>query len=155
MKVVRRGIFETNSSSTHAMTICTKEEHDKWKKGEMYYYEEQLITPEENDKILRNHLLDDLIERDYNKHTITLDDITYECKDWEGMMNKIEELKTPERLNKITPEEIETYRKAHREECPQTYKEYEIFLEYEPYSENYISPSGDKLVIFGYSGYDG
>lgn len=155
MKVIRRGIFETNSSSTHAMTICTEEEYDKWKKGERYYYYEQLITPEENDRILRNCSLNDLIERDYHKYTITLDNVTYECKDWEGMRNKIEELKTPERLNKITPEEIEAYRKVHREKCPQTYEEYGEFLEYESYFENYTSPSGDKLVIFGYSGYDG
>lgn len=33
-KQIRMGVFETNSSMTHALTICTKEEYDKWKNGE-------------------------------------------------------------------------------------------------------------------------
>jgi len=32
-KSIRRGVFETNSSSTHSITICTKEEYDKWFDG--------------------------------------------------------------------------------------------------------------------------
>lgn len=31
-QTIRRGVFETNSSSTHAMTICTKENYTKWLK---------------------------------------------------------------------------------------------------------------------------
>ena len=38
MKVaIRRGVFETNSSSTHSMTIVAKEDFDKWKKGELLF----------------------------------------------------------------------------------------------------------------------
>lgn len=37
MKVtVRQGVFETNSSSTHSLTICTKEDYRRWKDGEVY-----------------------------------------------------------------------------------------------------------------------
>ena len=37
MKVqIRRGVFETNSSSTHNMTICTQNEYNKWINGELY-----------------------------------------------------------------------------------------------------------------------
>lgn len=35
MKQVRIGVFETNSSSTHSMVICTEEEFNKWMKGEV------------------------------------------------------------------------------------------------------------------------
>ena len=31
---IRQGVFETNSSSTHALAICTQEEWDKLKSGE-------------------------------------------------------------------------------------------------------------------------
>lgn len=31
---IRQGVFETNSSSTHALTICTQEEWDKLQSGE-------------------------------------------------------------------------------------------------------------------------
>lgn len=37
MKIqIRRGVFETNSSSTHSITICTQDEYNKWIKGEVY-----------------------------------------------------------------------------------------------------------------------
>jgi hypothetical protein len=31
---IRNNVFETNSSSVHSMTICMKEDFDKWCKGE-------------------------------------------------------------------------------------------------------------------------
>ena len=34
---IRKGIFETNSSMTHSLVICTKEEMDKWENGELLY----------------------------------------------------------------------------------------------------------------------
>ena len=34
---IRRGVFETNSSSTHSLTICTEEEFNKWKNGELLF----------------------------------------------------------------------------------------------------------------------
>lgn len=51
MKIqIRRGVFETNSSSVHTLCLCTSDEYDKWKNGEYVYdyYDEELvpITPE-------------------------------------------------------------------------------------------------------------
>ena len=45
MKQIRRGVFETNSSSTHSICICTKNDYEKWKNGELLYdlWEEQLV----------------------------------------------------------------------------------------------------------------
>lgn len=34
---IRRGVFETNSSSTHSLTLCSGEEYDRWKNGEILY----------------------------------------------------------------------------------------------------------------------
>ena len=36
MKTIRMGTFETNSSSTHSIAICTKEQYEKWVYGELY-----------------------------------------------------------------------------------------------------------------------
>lgn len=36
-KQIRVGVFETNSSMTHALTICTEEEYKKWKSGEVFW----------------------------------------------------------------------------------------------------------------------
>ena len=44
MRQIRIGVFETNSSSTHTLVVCTDEELEKWKKGEIVYnYREGLI----------------------------------------------------------------------------------------------------------------
>lgn len=37
MRQIRRGVFETNSSSVHSITMCTEEDFDKWVNGEFYY----------------------------------------------------------------------------------------------------------------------
>ena len=33
---IRQGVFETNSSSVHSITMCTKNEFDEWKEGKLY-----------------------------------------------------------------------------------------------------------------------
>ena len=38
---IRRGVFETNSSSVHSLTMCSGEEYDKWKNGEVLYWREE------------------------------------------------------------------------------------------------------------------
>lgn len=47
MKVqVRANIFETNSSSTHSITIATQEDYDAWVNGKrLYDVEEDVIIP--------------------------------------------------------------------------------------------------------------
>ena len=48
---IRRGVFETNSSSVHSITMCSEDEYDKWIKGELIYdkYEGKLIQLEDKD----------------------------------------------------------------------------------------------------------
>jgi len=36
-KQIRFGVFETNSSSTHSLTMCSSEDYGKWKKGELIF----------------------------------------------------------------------------------------------------------------------
>lgn len=62
-KQIRFGVFETNSSSTHSLCICTKEEYDKWIEGEYIfdYYNNKLIKkPEGWDEAVEKY--DDAIE---------------------------------------------------------------------------------------------
>jgi hypothetical protein len=35
LRSIRRGVFETNSSSTHSITIVSKKDYDAWERGEM------------------------------------------------------------------------------------------------------------------------
>ena len=95
MKVtIRNGVWETNSSSVHSLTICTKEEYDKWRKGDLWY--------------------------DWGKETITDDPINKWNEDNYGF----------ERFW----EEVEHYE--------------------DTFEEFYTTPSGDEIVVFGYSGHD-
>ena len=49
MRTIRRGVFETNSSSTHSISIVSKAEFDKWGDGELLFerYGEKFYTQEE------------------------------------------------------------------------------------------------------------
>lgn len=43
---VRKGLFETNSSSVHTLVMCGDSDYDKWKNGEMVYdYQEEKLIP--------------------------------------------------------------------------------------------------------------
>ena len=46
MKTMRQGCFETNSSSTHSITMCMESDFLKWKNGEMYWdsWNNKLVT---------------------------------------------------------------------------------------------------------------
>ena len=37
MKQIRLGVFETNSSSTHSLTLCSSEDYERWGKGELLF----------------------------------------------------------------------------------------------------------------------
>lgn len=46
MKIkIRKGVFETNSSSTHSLTLCSEETFDAWKKGDLVLndYESEFV----------------------------------------------------------------------------------------------------------------
>ena len=38
MKQIRRGVFETNSSSVHSLTMCSGEEYQRWENGEVLFW---------------------------------------------------------------------------------------------------------------------
>ena len=48
---IRRGVFETNSSSVHSLTMCTQSDYDRWKDGELIYdyWDNKLISIDELD----------------------------------------------------------------------------------------------------------
>ena len=48
---IRHGVFETNSSSTHSLTICMKSDFDEWVNGKVLFAEDcggkDFVTREE------------------------------------------------------------------------------------------------------------
>lgn len=59
---IRRGVFETNSSSVHSITMCSESEFDKWKNGEVLFWgnrqefatREKIISEMRNERWYRN-----------------------------------------------------------------------------------------------------
>ena len=56
MKIqIRKHVFETNSSSVHSLCVCTKEEYNAWRRGELLYNDHKeemtdICFPEDGEK---------------------------------------------------------------------------------------------------------
>lgn len=62
---IRKGVFETNSSSVHCMTMCSKSDFDDWKDGKLVYdYKNECLIPS-NDSYYQEWLNDVDKEDDY------------------------------------------------------------------------------------------
>ena len=135
---IRYGVFETNSSSTHSMTICTKEEYDKWVKGELLFsrWGEEFANPEDNDTLTNAEK--EVVKEKYNNKKQRF------WKDWEELSNEEKE--------ELYSEEIER-KKSYNDLV--TYNEYFDDSYLEGYEKHYTTPKGEEIVIFGKYGYDG
>ena len=62
---IRKGLFETNSSSTHSLTMCSEEDYYKWENGELFFnsWEEQFYNKE--------NMISDIIKRSYGAETLS------------------------------------------------------------------------------------
>ena len=75
---IRLGVFETNSSMTHALSMCTKEEFEKWKNGEVWWNRwDDGFTPIEED-------IDE--EEKWNRGCMTYPE--FEDLEYEGVFEK-------------------------------------------------------------------
>lgn len=97
---IRSNVFETNSSSTHCITMCMEKDLEDWKKGLKLFdsWNEKLVARED-------------INSDADK-----DDDRY----------------------------------LEYQEFWDEYEEY-----YEGFEQSFTTPSGEKVIAFGYYGYDG
>ena len=133
---IRRNIFETNSSSTHSLIICSEEEFKAWEKGEIYFDEYG------KEKFISNTGLNE-----YDKEMAEMD--------YEKNKNKFQ--KNWRDLSKDAKQEY--YLKYAKEngiinENIKTYEEYMDDYSLETFVQRYISKSGDKIVVFGKYGID-
>ena len=58
MLQMRRNVFETNSSNTHSLTICSKDEYQDWADGKCYWsrYGKKLVPKEEVERDFQEFL---------------------------------------------------------------------------------------------------
>ena len=133
---VRRGVFETNSSSTHSLTMCSEDEFEAWKRGELLFkrWEEKFVKPTQ---------LSDNDKRDAEEeYGYTKDDY---WKDWDDLSS---EEKEKWYAKYATNHNLKDY-------DAKTYDEYMRSGNLETFVQRYTSKSGDKIVAFGEYGYDG
>lgn len=75
MRQIRYGVFETNSSSVHTLTMCSKEEYKDWENGELVYdiYKAKLVSKDfinEEERIKEGYL-------SYNEYDERYEDCEY------------------------------------------------------------------------------
>ena len=131
---IRQGVFETNSSSTHSITMCESSSFKKWMDGELY-----INFNKEGDE---QFLLTDVAKK-WNKDFIlnNHDKITWFTKE------NYEDYETDE-LGYVIDCEYARY-------CYISYNQWcNIYNCYEIYSNDYETKSGDKITAFGYYGHD-
>lgn len=138
MRQIRRGVFETNSSSTHSLTICTEDQFNDWKAGKIFYDDCQ---EEFMDKVQLTDREKMMAEEDYEEHYGSL--VFY--KKW----------------NELTEEEKEVwYQRYFISEIKDSVDDIVTYQEYfgggslETYVQSYTTPKGEKLIAFGKYGYN-
>lgn len=126
---IRQGVFETNSSSTHSITIAPESDFNKWKNGEVYLNDGWWGSSENpnNDKTF---LTKDEAINLLKSYKYYIGD-----EDLDGM--------DTEELDELLSEwEIYTFENYWND-----------YLE--SYENHYTSEQGDGIVVFGQYGYDG
>ena len=90
-EVIRRGLFETNSSSVHSITMCDDDTYTKWKNGELLYsdWDEKFITEEELNSAMKEANID--ITDDNEVSEYISDHNIYDYDDyWDNIGDNIE-----------------------------------------------------------------
>jgi len=128
MRQIRNGVFETNSSSTHSITMCMKSEYDKWVNGELYWnrWGGDFVNKDVVDKSI-----EEIIE-DFRKYK---PDYIQGDEEWKE-------------------EFIEYVNDDKQYYTYEEFNDYE-FLDYETFVDTFKTTSGEEVVSFGYYGYCG
>lgn len=137
MYSIRRNVFETNSSSTHSLIICSDKTYNDWKNEKVVYdrYDEEFVEAKQP------------TELDFHKAEVMyMKDKSDYMKDWKD----------------LTPEMQLAYLKENvmEENDPYQYRTYDDYRNEmdrmeESFERTYKTEHGDVVHVLGYMGYDG
>lgn len=142
MLQIRKNVFETNSSSTHSITMCSQDEYDAWMKGDVLLNEGWWGKDNESEfkdkKFVTRAEAEDIIRKDpfYNEEK-------------DGDLSKVSD----NDLAKVHYDcETESY--VGLDYGFYTFENYmgNEYLEW--FKEEYTTSSGETVVAFGLYGYD-
>ena len=102
---VRRGVFETNSSSVHSLTMCSREEYKKWENGEVLYWEE------ENKFGTKEEIIEEMKKMKWHDGTPRYEKVNWENEDTVNDIFSDEGIKTCEKY--FENDWYETYEKKY------------------------------------------
>lgn len=129
---IRQGVFETNSSSTHSITMCMKSEFEVWERGEVYL----------NDGLWASSCTVDAKDKEF----VTKDEavelmctLEYFDKDKDYLLSLNEE----EFEDELYEHEIYSWDVFWNKVCDW----------FEDYTVNFTTENGDEVVAFGYYGW--
>ncbi len=129
MLQVRQGVFETNSSSTHSITIVPQSEFNEWKNGDTYFNDGWWYN---STNLIKDNTF---ITKDEAISLVMTSDYLPESNPYEM---------SEEELDELFADEYSIY-------------SYEKFL-YDSYLESYVkhytTEHGDNIVAFGQYGHD-
>lgn len=126
---IRQGVFETNSSSTHSITIAPESDFNKWKNGEVYLNDGWWSSDDDPSK---------------DKTFLTKDEAI-------NLLGSYEYYKRNEDLNDMNDEELN---EVFRDWDIYTFENYwDDYLE--DYETHYTTEHGDNIIVFGQYGYNG
>lgn len=138
MVTVRRGVFETNSSSVHSIVICTETEYKEWQAGLLTFnpYTEEFNHSDQPDV--------DELRKDAAK--VYDDEHTHEFyRSWDELTDEAKENFIQSYIRRKTPHDSDTkmtydyYRYYYQEGC-------------EFSSKTFTTEHGDRVVAFGKGG---
>ncbi len=128
-KQIRRGVFETNSSSVHSITMCLASDYDKWIAGELLLFTGSGWCYPEDNKPKRDHFYTKEEAIAFEKTSKYAPAEDFDWNDDEAVMEMLHD--------------NEWY---DSDGWDRNYEEYEMF------EESYTTASGEKVIAFGYYG---
>ena len=126
---IRQGVFETNSSSTHSITIAPESDFNRWKNGDVYLNDGWWSSSNDPNK---------------DKTFLTKDEAI-------NLLGSYEYYKRNEDLNDMNDKELND---VFRDWDIYTFENYwDDYLE--DYETHYTTEHGDNIIVFGQYGYNG
>jgi len=134
MKTVRYNVFETNSSASHSLIICTDNELEKWKNGDCFYNTDaQRFEFTTDEDLLTEENIRDAENSYKSRQTIFM-------KSWDELSDSVK------------AEYIRSYLYAYSSDDMLTYKDYQEELEdaLTVKTTTYVTEHGDKINVLSW-----